>query len=155
MSRLLFDILFDIYLIFPNKTIIFVFLYYFIATQSGRWYIHDRRAHSGKVYLHDRPANRQRMRMGYIHDGRVNYIREFYLHDRPANRQRMRMGYTLYTQRSCELYKGIILHDRDVWNRQYTRVGATLQIDRVLFISQFWWFTNDNPWYIVYIVYKP
>ena len=30
--------------------------------------------------------------MGYIHDGRVNYIREFYLHDRPANRQRLRMG---------------------------------------------------------------
>jgi hypothetical protein len=56
-------------------------------------YIHDRCAHSGKVYLHDRPANRQRMRMGYIHDGRVNYIREFYLHDRPANRQCIRMGY--------------------------------------------------------------
>jgi hypothetical protein len=35
-------------------------------------------AHSGKVYLHNHPANRQCMRMGYIHDGRVNYIREFY-----------------------------------------------------------------------------
>jgi hypothetical protein len=33
------------------------------------------------------------MRLGYVHDGRVNYIREFYLHDRSANRQRMRMGY--------------------------------------------------------------
>ena len=67
----------------------------------------------------------------------------------------------IYTRWSCELYKGILLHDRDVWNRQYTRVGATLQIDigsysshsfgevhtgggylanryRVLFISQFW-----------------
>jgi hypothetical protein len=38
--------------------------------------IPERRAHSGKVYLHDRPANRQCMRMGYIHDGRVNYIRD-------------------------------------------------------------------------------
>jgi hypothetical protein len=45
----------------------------------GRWYIHDRRAHSGKVYLHDRCANRQRMGMGYIHNGRVNYISELYL----------------------------------------------------------------------------
>jgi hypothetical protein len=35
----------------------------------------------------------------------------------------------IYTRRSCELYKGILLHDRDVWNRQYTRLGATLQID--------------------------
>jgi hypothetical protein len=34
----------------------------------------------------------------------------------------------IYTRRSCELYKGILLHDRDVWNKQYTRVGATLQI---------------------------
>ena len=35
----------------------------------------------------------------------------------------------IYTRRSCELYKGMLLHDRDVWNRQYTQVGATLQID--------------------------
>ena len=39
---------------------------------GGRWYIHDRRAHSRKVYSHDRPANTQHMRMWYIHDGRVN-----------------------------------------------------------------------------------
>jgi hypothetical protein len=45
------------------------------------------------------------------------------MHDRPANRQCIR------TRRSCELYKGMLLHDRDVWNRQYTQVGATLQID--------------------------
>ena len=38
-------------------------------------------------------------------------------------------GWGIYTRRSCELYKGIILHDRDVWNRQYTWVGATLLID--------------------------
>jgi len=54
------------------------------------------------------------MRMGYIHDGRVNYIREFYLHDRRANRQRMRMGYIhdgsanslgeLAARRSCILF---------------------------------------------------
>ena len=55
--------------------------------------------HSGKVYLHDRPANRQRMRMGYIHDGRVNYIKEFY-----------------YTTVMCGI-------------DNYTRVGVTLQID--------------------------
>ena len=59
-----------------------------------------------QFYLHDRPANRQRMRMGYIHDGRVNYIRELYLHDRPANRQRIKDG--IYTRRSCELHKGIL-----------------------------------------------
>ena len=76
----------------------------------GRWYIHDRRAHSGKVYLHDRPANRQRMRMGYIHDGRVNYIREFYLHDRPANRQRTRMGY-IHDGR-VNYIREFYLHDR-------------------------------------------
>ena len=57
-------------------------------------YIHDGRVnYIRELYLHDRPANRQRMRMGYIHDGRVNYTRELYLHDRPANRQRTRMGH--------------------------------------------------------------
>ena len=46
------------------------------------------------------------MRMGYIHDGGVNYIRELYLHDRPANRQRMRMGY-IHDDR-VNFIKGII-----------------------------------------------
>ena len=78
------------------------------------------------------------MRMGYIHDGGVNYIRGFYLHDRPANRQRMRMGY---------IHDGRLNYIREFYyttvtcgiDMQYTRVWATLQIDnRVLFISQFW-----------------
>jgi hypothetical protein len=57
--------------------------------------MYSRSAKGGEKGDPDRPANRQRMRMGYtgIHDGCVNYIREFYLHDRPANRQCIRMGY--------------------------------------------------------------
>jgi hypothetical protein len=67
------------------------------------------------------------MRMGYIHDGRVNYTREFYLHDHPANRQRIRMGY---------IHDGRVNYVREFY---YTTVtcgidsthgwGATLQID--------------------------
>jgi len=74
--------------------------------------MHDRRAHSGKVYLHDRPANRQHMRMGYIHDGRVNYIREFYLHDRSANRQRIKELDGIYTGRRVNYIREFYLHDR-------------------------------------------
>jgi hypothetical protein len=84
-------------------------------------YIHDGRVnYIRELYLHDRPANRQRMRMGYIHDGRVNYTRELYLHDRPANRQRTRMGH-IHDGRvnyTRELY----LHDRPP-NRQRIRKG--------------------------------
>ena len=89
----------------------------------------------------------------------------------------------IYTRRSCELYKGIILHDRDVWNRQYTRVGAIHRClcrvknsehifdstqapvgylanrytCRVLFISQFGDLRTiiNGTLYIVYRVYKP
>ena len=86
--------------------------------------IHDRRAHSRKVYLHDRPANRQRIKDG------------------------------IYTRRSCELYKGIILHDRDVWNKQYTWVGATLQIDIGSYSSlSFGDSRMINPWYIEFTLY--
>ena len=42
-------------------------------------YIHEGRVnYMREFYLHDRSANRQRIRVGYIHDGRVNYIRELY-----------------------------------------------------------------------------
>ena len=83
--------------------------------------------HSGKVYLHDRPANRQRMRMGYIQDGRVNYIREFYLHDRSANRQCIRMGYIHdgHVNYIKEFYYTTVTCGID----NCTRVGVTMQID--------------------------
>ena len=84
------------------------------------WGIYTRRAcELYRGILFTRPsANRQRIRMGYIYDGRVNYIREFY-------------------------YTTVHMGGGYLANRY-----------RVLFISQFWWFTNDIPWYIEFISLK-
>ena len=90
-----------------------------------------------KDYLHDRPANRQRMRMGCIHDGHVNYIREFYLHDRPANRQRMRMEY-IHDGR-VNYIREFYLHDRPA-NRQCMRMEY-IHDGRVNYIRELYYTT--------------
>ena len=84
------------------------------------WSIYTRRScelYKGILFTQS-SANRQRIRMGYIYDGRVNYIREFY-------------------------YTTVHMGGGYLANRY-----------RVLFISQFWWFTNDIPWYIEFISLK-
>ena len=52
------------------------------------------------------------------------------------------------------VYTTVVWIDRDVWNRQYTRVGATLQIDIGSYSSpSFGDSRMINPWYIEFTLY--